>query len=50
MKKTIDPHTLSEVAEKICDNYCKYPLMDLPEDEFREICENCPLVRLEVEQ
>ena len=48
---------LSEIADDICDNYCKYPDMYVPknpgddvdlleETMYTEICAKCPLVRL----
>lgn len=42
---------LSEIADEICDKYCKYP--DTWDEEAEgvqlcesEICQNCPLNRL----
>lgn len=34
------------VKELICDEYCRYPREDHPEEYLTEICENCPLNRL----
>lgn len=37
---------LREITEKICDKYCKYG--DEAEDEkLTEICESCPLNKIE---
>lgn len=44
---------LREVVEEICDKYCKYPGEWDPEEHDgqelfeSDICENCPLMRLE---
>lgn len=35
-----------EVAEEICDKYCKYPSMSQNESWLEAICETCPLRRL----
>lgn len=43
---------LSDMADEICNNYCKYPYEYDPEEHDdielcdSEICANCPLVRL----
>ena len=46
---------IEQIAEDICDNYCKYPELyaaqykDPDESESRllsEKCDNCPLLRL----
>lgn len=43
---------LEELADDICNNYCKYPFEYDPEDHDgvelcdSEICQNCPLVKL----
>lgn len=42
---------LEEIAEKMCDTYCKYPEKWDPETEGMElyeskICEECPMQRL----
>lgn len=34
------------VIEEMCDRYCKYP-KEADEDELMDICENCPLNRLQ---
>ena len=42
-----------EVAAEICDKYCKYPTMPIPEGKTEDWlmedgghCENCPLNRI----
>lgn len=45
---------LEEIAEEMCDNYCKWPAKYLEENEHEvayekmwdEICVNCPLDKL----
>lgn len=43
---------LSDMADEICNHYCKYPYEYDPEEHDdvelcdSEICANCPLVRL----
>jgi hypothetical protein len=43
---------MDEVAQEICDEYCKYPAEWDPDEHDgmelfeSEICQNCPLMRL----
>ena len=45
---------ITSVVEQMCENYCKYPLMDPPEghtddwlmDDDDSPCKTCPLNRL----
>ena len=48
---------LQEIVDDICDNYCKYPPMMIPENPgddvdmledmmYEQYCAKCPLVRL----
>lgn len=34
---------IQELAEKLCDEYCKHPALISDEDELDEICMKCPL-------
>ena len=40
---------MQKITEDICDNYCKYPLLEKykgdegQQNMFDEICEKCPL-------
>ena len=44
--KTI-PQILEEVAEDMCDNYCKYPGEYKDSDDmWNEVCDKCPLNKL----
>ena len=37
----------SRVAEDFCDNYCRFPRMDLDEEALVELhCSNCALIKL----
>lgn len=41
---------IEEVCQDICDNYCKHPTLHTPdewENVMDEVCENCPLNRLQ---
>ena len=44
-EKTIS-QILEEVANSICDDYCKFPNECKSEEELYEICEDCPPGRL----
>lgn len=45
-QKTIS-EIVSDVAELMCNKYCKYPNMYEDEDKLiEEQCENCPLVNM----
>lgn len=35
-----------KVAEKFCDEYCRFPREELTEEEFQRHCDDCALVRL----
>ena len=37
---------IEEIAEAMCDFYCKYPEYIMDEDVMKEICERCPLNKL----
>lgn len=39
----------TDMREKFCDDFCKYPLMDMTQEDLNEICNECPLVRLKEE-
>ncbi len=34
---------LQELAEKLCDGYCKYPSLISDQDELDAVCMKCPL-------
>ena len=38
---------IEEIKEQICDEYCKWPFIVDNEGDLNEICENCPLNKLE---
>ena len=40
---------IEEVKNDICDNYCKWPFNTETQADLNEICEKCPLKRLEVD-
>jgi len=49
-RKNMSKEELEEIAEQICDEYCRYPLQWDEEEEGiplsdSEICRNCPLNR-----
>ena len=50
MKEKTISQLLEEVANEICDNYCKYPAECSSEKEFEELldthCLNCQLSKL----
>lgn len=50
MKEKTISQLLEEVANEICDNYCKYPAEYNSKKEFEELldthCLNCPLSKL----
>ena len=33
----------AKVKEDMCDNYCKYPIMNMEESDLEAVCETCPL-------
>ena len=35
------------VIEDMCDHYCKYPSECEDDEELMDICENCPLNKLQ---
>ena len=37
---------IEEVCVKICDDYCKYPMLCKREDDLLKICDECPLNKL----
>lgn len=39
-------HCLEELAERICEEYCRWPQECKEQDELDEKCEACPLNRL----
>ena len=39
--------TLAEIRENICDEYCKYPFNTETQAELNEICDKCPLNKME---
>jgi hypothetical protein len=53
MDKTISEE-FTQIVEEICDNYCKYPEMPIPEgkcgdwliEDEDSPCNKCPLMRL----
>lgn len=39
---------IEKIKEQMCDDYCKYPICDdVTMEEMHDICENCPLNKLE---
>lgn len=41
--KKIDEDLDAKVKEDMCDNYCKYPIMNMEESDLEVVCETCPL-------
>ena len=35
-----------EIVEEFCDDYCKFPFTCSNEEDLRERCEQCPIVKL----
>jgi hypothetical protein len=38
--------TIDEVKEKMCDEYCKYPVEIADDEVLRVICNKCPMNKL----
>ena len=36
-----------QIKENFCDHYCKYPSECEDDEELMDICENCPLNKLQ---
>ncbi len=34
---------VEELTEKLCDNYCRFPIEVIDQDELDNICMKCPL-------
>lgn len=41
------PKMLLHICSDMCDNYCKYPNMISDHDELMEVCEKCPMLKLQ---
>ena len=39
--------TIQEIKEAMCDEYCKYPFNTETQADLNEICETCPLNKME---
>lgn len=46
VKKLAKLEDMVDVREKMCDQYCRYPVEEMPQDEFDLICEGCELAKL----
>ena len=40
---------IEEIKNDMCDNFCKWPFNTETQADLNEICEKCPLQRLEVD-
>lgn len=43
----IRKNPIEELTEQICDNLCKYPTLNITQDELDEKCEACISNRIE---
>lgn len=41
---------LDEVKQNICDKYCRFPYEVEDQEQMDELCERCPLNKLEVKE
>ena len=46
MEKLAKLEDMADIREKMCDEYCRYPIEEMSQDKLNRICEECELAKL----